>query len=318
MMSVQKPRKGSSSVIISPDTEDQKLNDVNPQLVEDLYKKYGAILFRGFDFSVDNFRELTTTYCSHSVKNFSAGRETIDDINNIQTVDPGDNPFPLHPEMSREPWKPDVCFFACETAPKEDGQTFFCDGIELVRKLPTRVLKAFNRRKLHYSLVAPPEFLKYWLKTENYTDEDLNNPPEDCPFKFTKYAGKIFRTYEAPVLHKPMFSNKLAFGNFLLFARYIHNDKWFPVYEDGTIVPDDLVEVVRKTGEKLTEYKQWQEGDVMMVDNTRFLHGRTRIHNLKERRILSYFGYLRFACTKQDPVPNAPWRNPCWRDDVKT
>ena len=43
-----------------------------------------------------------------------------------------------------------------------------------------------------------------------------------------------------------MFSIKLAFGNFLLFALYIQDDKWFPVYEDGTIVPDEIVEVVKK------------------------------------------------------------------------
>jgi hypothetical protein len=67
-------------------------------------------------------------------------------------------------------------FFTCESAPKEDGQSFFCDGSELVRKFPSRFLKAFSQRKLHYSLAAPPERLKYWLKKNDYTDVDLNNP----------------------------------------------------------------------------------------------------------------------------------------------
>ena len=82
------------------------------------------------------------------------------------------------------------------------------------------------------------------------------------------------------------------------------------------MVPDDMVEAVKKTGDKLSEYLAWQKNDVMMVDNTRYLHGRTRISNLKERRVLTYFGYLKFACPKQDPVPNAPWRNPEWLDNV--
>ena len=55
----------------------------------------------------------------------------------------------------------------------------------------------------------------------------------------------------------------------------------------------------------------------MMVDNTCFLHGRTRILDLKERRLLTYFGNPRFAYPNQGPVPNAPWRNPYWRDGVK-
>ena len=53
-----------------------------------------------------------------------------------------------------------------------------------------------------------------------------------------------------------------------------------------------------------------------MLDNIRFLHGRNNILNLKDRRILTYFGYLKFACDKHDPVINAPWRNPSWASVV--
>ena len=60
-----------------------------------------------------------------------------------------------------------------------------------------------------------------------------------------------------------------------------------PVYEDGTIFPNKMVESVKKNIEKLSEYNLWQKGDVMMVDNTRFLHGQTRIHDLRKRRILN-------------------------------
>ena len=82
----------------------------------------------------------------------------------------------------------------------------------------------------------------------------MNNPPEDYPFKFSKYGWNFFCTYGVPFLHKSMFFNKLSFGNFLLFARYIHDDKWFLVYEDGTIVPDKMIESVKKTVKKLSEY----------------------------------------------------------------
>jgi len=183
--------------------------------------------------------------------------------------------------------------------------------------LPSRVLKVFNKRKLSYTKLTNSEFIKYWLKKDTYTVADLANPPIDCPFEFIQHGDKVFRSYVTPVLHRPMFVNKLAFGNFLLFARYIHNDKWFPTYEDNTIVPDDLIETVKKTGEKITVFNKWQKGDIMMVDNTRFLHGRNRILNLEDRRILTYFGYLKFASKKQDPVINAPWRNSNWEGVYK-
>ena len=317
MPKVHKPIKSRSYVIISPDSKKEELQNLNTFLVEELYKKFGAILFRGFNFNVNIFSQFTSTYCSHSMKNLSVGREIVDKINNIQSVDPGDNVFPLHPEMSREPWKPDVAFFACEIPPKQGGETLFCDGVELVRRMPSQVLKVFNKRKLRYTLQTNAEFIKYWLKKDTYTTVDLKTPPSDCPFEFIQQGDKIFRSYVTPVLHRPMFINKLAFGNFLLFARYIHNDKWFPTYEDGTIVPDDLIEAVKKSGEKITVINKWQKDDILMIDNTRFLHGRNRILNLKNRRILTYFGYLKYACNKYDPVNNAPWRNPGWLGDQK-
>ena len=97
-------------MIFSPYTEDQNFNCVDPQLAENLCKQFSAILFRIFDFSVDNFLELTSTYCTYANKNFSAGRRTVDDTKNIQTVGPGNNTFPFYLEMSREPWRPDVFF----------------------------------------------------------------------------------------------------------------------------------------------------------------------------------------------------------------
>ena len=316
MPKIINPIVGRNYVIITPDSTYEKISDIDTLLVESLYKKFGAILFRGYDFNIDIFRRLTKTYCSHSMKNLSAGREVVDHKNNIQRVDPGDNIFPLHPEMSREPWKPDVALFACEIPPKQGGETLFCDGVELVSRMPSRVLKAFNKRKLRYTKLTNSEFIKYWLKTDTYTVADLLHPPTNCPFEFIQHGDKVFRSYVTPVLRRPMFINKLAFGNFLLFARYIHNDKWFPTYENGTIVPDNLIEIVKKTGEKITEFHQWKKGDIIMLDNTRFLHGRNNILNLKDRRILTYFGYLKFACDKHDPVINAPWRNPSWASVV--
>ena len=150
-------------------------------------QQFGAIFFRSFDFSVDNFRELTSAYGTHAIESFSAGCKMVKDLKNTQTVDARNNPFPLHPEMSLEPWKPNV-FLPVKVTQKRMAKAFFCDGNELVRKFPSRFLRAFSRRKLCYSLAGPPELLKYWLKKDDYTDDDLNNPPEDYPFKFSKHG----------------------------------------------------------------------------------------------------------------------------------
>lgn len=298
--------------IITPKTPGQHLIDLNKDAVKEVYKAHGAVLFSGFPFKIKAFRDLTNSFCSHAVNNGSGGREIIDAKNNIQTVDPGTKDFPLHPELSREPWKPDICFFACEKAPVSGGQTTFCDGVELVRKLPRRVRSALFRRKLRYNVPVRSAEVSFWMKKETPTPDDLENPPEDCPFEFIEIGGIAYRSYIAPVFHRPMFHNDLAFGNFLLFSRYHHNDRSFPLFEDGTPVPDELVEPIRKVGEKLTIHRAWRLGDILMLDNTRYLHARTAIKDLRARRILTYFGYLKFAVTKPDEIQDPRWRNPRW------
>jgi len=104
-----------------------------------------------------------------------------------------------------------------------------------------------------------------------------------------------------------MFGKQLAFGNFLLFSRYGLKNRYQPCFVDGTIVPDKVVAEVKRVSDALTVPVRWQPGDLLMLDNTRFLHGRKAILNTKERRIISYFGYLKFA--ELDAVEvNAAWR----------
>ena len=48
----------------------------------------------------------------------------VKDVKNTQTVDARNNPFPLHPEMSLEPWKPDV-FLPVKVLQKRMAKAFF-------------------------------------------------------------------------------------------------------------------------------------------------------------------------------------------------
>ena len=57
----------------------------------------------------------------------------------------------------------------------------------------------------------------------------------------------------------------------------------------------------------------WRAGDVLMLDNTRFMHGRTAILDANERLIASFFGYLGFAIPDSEEPPNAPWRQENFR-----
>lgn len=274
----------------------------------DAYKRYGAVLLRGFAVDIDQFGKLTARYCSGSVFNESPGRQTLDRESLIQSVNLGTDAFPLHPELSREPWKPDVCFFWCSGAPSRGGETTVCDGLDLVRRLPTAAYDALRTRRLLYSVPAPPSAVSYWLGTPDPSDQVLNNPPPSCPFTFQRTAQGIRRSFTRPALHRPMFADGLAFGNFLLFARYMNRNRNYPTFENGEIVPDELVHQVKVASDAITLPHEWRAGDVLVLDNTRFMHGRNPILDGAERRIATYFGFLKFAKPDAEEIPDPPWR----------
>lgn len=278
------------------------------------YKRFGAILLRGFDVDLDGFRDLTKRLCTGSVFNESPGREVIDPEQNIQTVNLGDQAFPLHPELSREPWKPDICFFWCMQAPSNGGQTTVCDGVEIVRQLPASVRDALTGRQLRHRQLATPAECLFWLGSAEPDDAALANPPAHCPYSFERANGKIHRIFVMPALHKPMFTDELAFGNFLFFARYFNRLRIFPTFENGDLVPDDLLDQIKAVADQLETPVPWRAGDVVIVDNTRFMHGRRPITDVSERRIATFFGYVRFAeiaaREKQFPWRSASFRPP--------
>lgn len=308
MVAITLPVEGRPYAIVAADAG-EGVEALNREQVATLYKQHGALLFRGFPFDLEAFRRFTATYCAGSVFNESPDRLVLDGEHNIQSVNGGVDAFPLHPELSREPWKPDVCFFLCLSPPREAGETTLCDGVEIVRRLPAEVREGLAARRLLYVQVASPETLRYWLGTDRPTAGQLAAPPPNCPYRFVAAPnGRIMRAFTRPALHRPMFTDAPAFGNFLLFSRYYLDRPNFPVFDNGKPVPPEWVEAVKAVSDAITAPVPWRAGDLVMIDNTRFMHGRRAIVDAQDRLIASYFGYLDFARPDAEEPVDAPWR----------
>ncbi len=302
------PQPGQPLVTVIGEHE-QSILELDHSEVIDHYKAHGAMLFRGLGADLSAFRVFARQFCGTSVVNESPGRSLLDPANAIYSVDGGSNAFSLHPELSREPWKPDLAMFGCLSAPGQGGQTTACDGIALVKALPANVRDGLLGRRLVYVKATWPSLLEYWLGTAEPDDATLASPPQGCPYSFMRLKdGRIARQFSRPALHKPMFADDLAFGNFLLFARFNNGRIGFPLLDDYSPVPDEWLHSIRDLGEKLSVAVAWQKGDVLMLDNTRFMHGRTAIIDAAKRQIATYFGYLNFAIPDPEEPANAIWR----------
>ena len=308
MYHVLPPEAGRPFALIEATAAGASLLDLPADAIETLYKRHGALLFRGFGGGVETLGSFAGRFCATSVMNESPDRHLFDRDANIQSVNGGADAFPLHPELSREPWKPDVCFFHCLKAPASGGETTVCDGVELVRRLPAAVRDGLSGRRFVYLQPMPPWHLKFWFGTETPEAAQLTRPPAHVPYYFLRINGHLVRAFNRPALHRPLFTDEPAFGSFLLFARYQNGRYDFPILDDGYAVPHEWVEAVKEVSDRLTVPVKWRKGDLLMLDNSRFMHGRNAIVDTSERLIASYFGYLRFA----PPNPEEP-ADPIWR-----
>ena len=288
----------------------EALDVVDRAELRTLYERHGAVLLRGFASDLDAFGRFARAICPVAVYNDSGNRARIGADGEVQTVNLGLRPFPLHPELSREPWKPDTCFFYCVTPPSKGGATTICDGVAIVRDLPPELRGTLSARRVKYVMSAGPALLDYWLGTSDPDDRQLANPAPSCPYRFERSGNQVFRSFTRPFLHRPMFTDAPAFGNFLLFARFLRGVKTFPLLDDGSLVPDEWVAAVKRASDPLTVPIEWQAGDLLLLDNSRFMHGRTEIVVGDPRLIATYFGYLPDAPLNPEEPLDPVWRRP--------
>jgi hypothetical protein len=256
---------------------------------------------------MEDFRAFTTKLCSSEVFNESPARAVLDRERMIQTVDLGIDAFPLHPELSREPFQPDVCMFWCLSPPSSGGETTLCDGVEIVRRMPAALRAAFEGETLEYRQLAGPEVLEYWLGST--TPSSLVSPHADCPYEFfVNPQGRVGRKFTRPALAPTPYGGEPCWNNFIFFGRYFLKLPLFPVFHGSRPIDNALVAAVQAIADEITVPIPWSKGDIVVVDNWRFMHGRNAISNAKERLIASYFGYLRNAPRRPGEPEDPRWR----------
>jgi alpha-ketoglutarate-dependent taurine dioxygenase len=283
------------------------LSSLPGYVVDAALRKHGAVLLRGFAPTIQDFRNFTKSLCSSEVFNESPARAVIDRKLMIQTVDLGVDAFPLHPELSREPFQPDVCMFWCLSPPSDGGETTLCDGVEIVRRMPPALLAAFENETLEYRQVPGPEVLEYWLGSD--TPKSLVSPHADCPYEFFVNAqGRIARRFFRAALAPTPYGGEPCWNNFIFFGRYFLKLPYFPMFQGERPIADELVAQVKAIADEITVPIQWRKGDITVIDNWRFMHGRNAILDANERKIASYFGYLKNAPRRPGEPENPRWR----------
>jgi len=238
-----------------------------------LFKYYGVLLFRGFENSVDTFTEFTKSL-SKDFRDYTGGvlnRRVINGDATVLIVNDFNEEIKLHGEMYYQPDIPLMVWFFCAHPAAQDGETILCDGRQFFNELSSPLKKIFINKKLKYLGHLNKEA---WQK--RYKTDDLAVVVQTCKRKNLLMQinedESIALQYICPAIHPSRCGKYQTFINSLLPAKHRYKNRL--CFDDDSGITDDIVSEINEIAEKITTEISWKKGDILMVDNTRIMHGR--------------------------------------------
>jgi alpha-ketoglutarate-dependent taurine dioxygenase len=83
-------------------------------------------------------------------------------------------------------------------------------------------------------------------------------------------------SYRVPAAHRTLFGSRVSFANSILGPSNNYETPRIS-FADDTDIPVPLLEEIATVTEKCTGEVAWNDGEVVIVDNTRVMHGRRAI-----------------------------------------
>jgi alpha-ketoglutarate-dependent taurine dioxygenase len=242
------------------------------QIVE-AFRNSGLVSFDGFALDLDVFREFTTQFANRFVTEYNPlERHYLGD--GTMTVQYHYEGIPLHGEMAYLPRvspqlaPPDILWFYCARPAREHGETLLCDGEKVVEKLSESTRRLFNEKRIKYRLVTSPEVWRAAAGvSEPHEAEHILRRIEGVVGWSFDRDGTLRWDYATHAIRPSRFSKRPAFVNSVVCIG--------PSFEDGTDIPSGIITEIKSVTGRLAVPFPWRGGELMMLDNTRFLHGRS-------------------------------------------
>ena len=249
------------------------ISNLDREEIINLFKYYGVLLFRGFENSVDTFTEFTKSL-SKDFRDYTGGvlnRRVINGDATVLSVNDFNEEIKLHGEMYYQPDIPLMVWFFCAHPAEQDGETILCDGRQFFNELSSPLKKIFINKKLKYLGHLNKEA---WQK--RYKTDDLAVVVQTCKRKNLLMQinedESIDLQYICPAIHLSRCGKYQTFINSLLPAKHRYKNRL--CFDDDSEITDDIVSELHEIAEKITTEISWKKGDILMVDNTRIMHGR--------------------------------------------
>jgi alpha-ketoglutarate-dependent taurine dioxygenase len=267
--------------------------DVNE--VIDLFKSNGALLFTDFDVDVKKFESFTDKFSSDYMDHTGGGslRRVIneDGDKTILSVSYSFNkkaedfeetrqkvfPLALHSDRSYTKSQPPVMWFYCLRPAEENGETLLCDGVKLFQELNDETKAFFKNNKINYIRNYADGEWQLWANTDSMDDVKKYCKDNNLILTINDDNSITTQSIKSAVV-KPRWTDQDAFVNSILLVLWqeeaVGTKRSIVRMEDGSEIPPEMLKEVRDVSDRLTRGVKWEPGQLVMVDNTRMLHGR--------------------------------------------
>jgi len=263
----------------------EKVSDVDPQIVKDLIKSRGVVMFSGFGSPLEEFERYIRTFGDDFMTYQGGGyirRKVSPDETLLSTrYDHGREKqetfgLPLHGEMYYTNHRPVMLWFYCQKPAASEGETTVCDGAQIYEALSDETKELLASKRLKY--------IRHYLDGEwqkIYQTDDIDEAIEFCAgngIEARVVDGNALKTeYVYPGVIKSRWGGHRVYINNVLpvvWQEQMGRKTSIVRFEDGSEIPQKLIDEVSKAQERLVIPLPWKAGDFAAIDNTRALHGR--------------------------------------------
>ncbi|NJL00476.1 MAG: TauD/TfdA family dioxygenase [Spirulinaceae cyanobacterium SM2_1_0] len=263
-----------------PERRETPLLALDPTTLLDRLRTTGVVLLQNFRASPDEFKQLSGQLSTNFMP-YRGGAIPRAQVGNDSTVlaVTGSHlryAVSLHGEMYYMKQRPSVIWFYCAVPAAEAGETTVADGELFYARLQPETRSLFASQDLVYWRTYPDGV---WQRV--YQTDDLDELARICAeneIEFELEAATrslTTRSTRSAISTSRYTQNPVFINNILpLLDGIVGETTSYVRLADGSEIPTTVATELRSLAEELTIPIAWQPGDLLLIDNTRWLHGR--------------------------------------------
>lgn len=264
-----------------------KLIDINMQPYFEAFNTPagGALLFRGFEGSIADFKEITNRHG----KDFMVANTNLDERSypdsdlSLATVNHGNYAIDFHTETNI-PYSADMFWMYCVRPAADRGRTGIVDGVKILKELTTPTRQHFQENGGYWPIDnVPPQQWQLFFPNQNaqQVTQLLNSLPGVYDVKFDAFQNLSFRFDQTPIQRAKFCNSEVFIARLLDWPEHV-------LKRDGQIYGKHIIKEVNQAAHKHAIWLDWQPGDFMVLNNTRALHAREAFEDDNRNILVRY------------------------------